>query len=394
MTGPVPRPALTLALAALVCGGLASGGLVCADENPPPAARRVDMSFEGQMHGAVQELKEKMAADPDLRGRKLKLGKFTASDLPDSRFEQQFERTFRQVAADLLDEQSPMTVSGRYDYVPGGPQNAGLQVVQMTLEIKNAQRRPLQTVIREINNSGDIAQIVGIAVAIPDTSDVARRNQAVLAAHVEPAFARPGETRVGAAGDPLHAVELRVRRGGDGPPTPVRPRDVGGRAFVDIAVGDTFEIALLNADEAADAVAVVTIDGLDVAEEFCEDPKTPGKKVYDGYVAPRGGKAVVVSGWLRTARREPGNVLSFVVNEYGKGAATARRSRGTRGVINVLFFEAVPEGERLPARAVGGEVGVGKPIDVDLETRKMTRQPVPIANVTLHYSEAAPPATP
>jgi hypothetical protein len=351
--------------------------------------RRLGMAFEGQMHSAVEELQKKMAADPELRGRKLKLGKFTGSDsLPDSRFEQRFERTFRSLAAPMLDDASDLVVSGSYDFVEGtATENAGLKVVQFTLAVKNAQRRSLQQVVREINDTGDIARIVGISVAPPDTPDVVRRNEAVRRAEEKPGFVLRDRSRVQATGNADYAVEILACRAGE-PPRPVVPRDVNGRAWIDLALGTTFEIALFNFTMRADAVAEVSIDGLDVVNEFCEDEKGVGGKSYDGYVVPRGGVVATVPGWLRTARKAQDNVLSFVVNEYGMGAATARQTRGTRGVINVQFFEAVPEGDALPRATHGREVGAGRPIDVNHEIKRMTRRDVPIVNITIHYNEA------
>lgn len=371
-----------VSMAALVAGGL----LGVASEQQ----RRFNMGFDGQMQSAIEELQRKIDADPDLRGRKVRLGKFTSSsDLPDSRFEQQFERTFRRYAVTMLDDTSDFFVSGHYDYVPAtAADNRGLRVVQIVIEVKNAQRRVLQTVIREINNSGDIARIVGIAVAPPDSGDVDARNEVVRQAHDKPSFRLRDGCRVQAASSADYALEIRARSGGVGEPRSICPRDVGGRPFFDLGVGDTFEIVLYNFAKDTDAVASVTIDGLDVIGEFCVDATEPGTSAYDGYVVPRGGSAVVIPGWLRTTKREPGNVLAFTVNEYGKGAASARASRGTRGVINVQFFEAVPKGEELPARAFGGEVGAGRPLDVAYETKAMTRRDNPIVNIAVHYNEA------
>jgi hypothetical protein len=347
--------------------------------------RRFDKTFDGQILMAVNELKMKVDADPELKGRKLRLGKFT-TELIDSHFEQQFERSLGQHAADLLSADSAFTVSGSYDYVPGTQEdNIGLKVVQFTLEVKNAQRRRLQHVIGEINNTGDITKIVPITVAIPVAKDIVKRNQAVSEADAMPAFALNGSL-VMVPGQPDYSVEIRVRRGGVEPLVPIVPVDRGGRPWVDLAVTDEFEISLVNGSQNTDAVAVVEIDGLDVVNEFCEDPKGKDGKAYEGYDVTRGGAPVAVKGWLRTVKSKTKNVYTFVVNEFGKGAATARKSRSTRGVINVQFFEAVPQGQNLPARAIG-EVGVGRPIDVDLQAKSVVRSEVPKVNLAIHYLE-------
>jgi hypothetical protein len=87
-----------------------------------------------------------------------------------------------------------------------------------------------------------------------------------------------------------------------------------------------------------------------------------------------------------SAKQNQSNVFQFVINELGKGAATARQSRSGRGVIHVQFFEVVPEGLELPARSFG-EVGTGKPIDVSYGLRQMQRRETPIANIAIRYTE-------
>lgn len=349
------------------------------------APRRLDQIFEGQMQSAVDELKTKCDTDSVLQGRRVRAGKFVAPDLPDSHFEIQFERSFKKHAGEILDDNSPFVVSGSYRFVTGTEENVGLKVVQFTVEIKDERGRVLQAVTREINNTDDIAKIVGVAVAPPDNSSIEKRNQAVEQAVQNPDFKLREQTRVHAPGHPDHAVEIRVCRGGVGAAVAEKPTNSGGRATVNFAIGDTFEVVLFNESEATDAVAVVSIEGLDVLNAFSQD-----ETVYDGYVVPRGGKPLIVPGWLRTSRKEKGNVLSFVVNELGKGAAAAIAARGTRGAITVQFFEAVPAGQQLPARSVGKEVGVGKPIDVEYTVKPMTRRDVAIATVTIHYSENLP----
>ncbi|MCA9056219.1 MAG: hypothetical protein KDA75_20460, partial [Planctomycetaceae bacterium] len=50
----------------------------------PAAPRRLEMNFKGQLSTAVDELREKMQADNQLRGRKLQPGTFFGPNLPDS----------------------------------------------------------------------------------------------------------------------------------------------------------------------------------------------------------------------------------------------------------------------------------------------------------------------
>jgi hypothetical protein len=351
------------------------------------APRRIDMNFNGQLASAVDELRQKMDADSELKGRKLRLGKFSAPLLPDSSFELEFEQRFRTLLKDRLDDASEFFVIGEYNFLPGvHPNNEGLRVVQFSIRIINRQRRTLHEVVREVNDTADIARITGTTVAPPDTTDFEERNEAAAEAFDEPQFATRSGTQVTAAGDDRYAVEIRRRAGGTGSPVAITPRSVNGMAFVDLDVADTFEIVLYSYETACDASALVTIDGLDVANTFSQD-----RVKYDGYLVSRARGSArpgthTIPGWLGTTRRQQDNVFSFVVNELGKGAATALKSRSSRGVINVQFFEAVPPDQQLPSRSFG-EVGKGKPMTVRYDVRPVKRRDVPAANISIRYSQ-------
>ncbi|MDA1018375.1 MAG: hypothetical protein O3A00_28460 [Planctomycetota bacterium] len=348
------------------------------------APRRVDMNFQGQLASAVNELQSKIKADPLLQGRKLRLGKFAGPNLPDSNFEQNFEQSFQVLAKDLITDTSDFIVRGEYDFIDGtAVENQGLQVIQFVISVVH-RRKVLQRVTREINNTADITRIIGTTVAPPDTRDIEKRNAKVTEAFDEPRFKVRNTTQITAESHQELSVEIRKRVGGSGSPIAVKPINKGGLAFVDLGVGDDFEIVLFNHANLCDAVAKISIDGLDVANEFSAD-----KAKYDGYTVPRSKDSQPgqhsVAGWLRTAKPVRDNVFRFVINQLGKGAATARRSRSSRGVINIQFFEAVPPNEQLPARTFG-EVGTGKPMTVRYRVQPMKLRDTPIVNLSIRYS--------
>ena len=348
------------------------------------APRRIDMNFNGQLASAVEELKQKMDADTELKDRKVRVGKFSAPLLPDSSFELEFERRFRAMLKDRLSDSSRFFVIGEYNFLPGThPNNQGLRVVQFSIRIVNSQRRKLHEVIREVNATADIARITGTTVSPPDTTAFDRRNDAAAHAFDTPRFGLIHGTQVTATGNSHYAVEIRRKLAG-GKSAALTPRNVNGMAFVDLGVRDTFEIALYSYESSCDASALVTIDGLDVANTFSED-----KTHYDGYLIPRqkGSKpgTHTIPGWLRTATRQKDNVFSFVIKELGQGAATALKARNSRGVITIQFFEAVPPNEQLPARSFG-EVGKGAPVTVKYNVQQMKKRAVPTASISIRYS--------
>lgn len=349
------------------------------------AQRRINMNFNGQLIAAATEIKEKIAADPELMGRKLRIAKFSGPFLPDSSFETKFEDGFRELLKDHLDESSRFFISGEYDFLPGAlEENAKLKVIQLVIKITNPQRRELHRITREINNTADIARITGSTVAPPDSKDVKERNKAVEKAFDKPQFSILGESQITTVGNNDYTVEIRKHIGGTGPAIPVIPQNQNGMAFVDLGVRDTFEIVVYTYETKCDATAVISIDGLDVANEFCED-----KKNYDGYIINRArgttpGKHLV-PGWLKTTKRSTGNVYKFVINELGQGAATERKSRNSLGMINVQFYESVPPGQKLPARSFG-EVGRGELMNVKYKTVQMTKRDTPISNISIRYN--------
>jgi hypothetical protein len=379
----MPRILLITLMAVFVSLTVTQNPLNAQDEE---VRRGLTMNLVSQVKSAADELRDKVQADNELSGRKLRLGKFVSPNLTDSSFELAFEKAFRGELKDLLDEKSQFTLSGTYDLLPGQVQeNIGLQVIQFTLIVRNQQRRELQSVTREINDSADIAQISGVTVAPPDSAKLPERNKAVADAATSPQFAVRDRTRIQAPGNSDYAVEIRRLRKGDNTPQPLVPENRNGMAFVELSVEDTFEIVLFCYGRNVDASAEVTIDGLNVLNEFNEDGVQ-----YEGYLVPRavaGNPGThLIPGWLKSAKQNQGNVFQFVINELGKGAATARQSRSGRGVIHVQFFEVVPEGQELPARSFG-EVGTGKPIDVSYGLKQMQRRETPLANIAIRYTE-------
>ncbi|MCA9048381.1 MAG: hypothetical protein KDA89_06615 [Planctomycetaceae bacterium] len=288
---------------------------------------------------------------------------------------------------DLLDESSDLLLTAEYDYVSGNnPANSDLRVIQFVLKVFNKQRRILQSVTREVNDSGDIARILGTSVAPPDSKKVEERNREVEKSFDQPSFDVKDGSLILAKNNAHYAVQILRKRNGTGNAEAVTPKSVNGQPFVDLSVNDTFEIVLFSFETRCDASVDVTIDGLSVINEFNEDGLQ-----YEGYMVPRSSSGQPgthhIPGWLKTTKSSQGNVFQFVINELGKGAATARKSRSSRGVINVQFFEAAPPGQDLPARSFG-EVGTGKPVDVDYDVIQLQRRETPIVNIAVRYSNA------
>ncbi len=390
----VYRNLACILLAAAMWGGI---GTVPAVDAAPP-----NMTLAAQLAAITDQLKGIMTKDPLLKNQKLKFGKVVNEALPDSNFELRLEQELRKLLDDQLDDRAELTLSASYDYlqVTQGD-NKGRKVIQIRLKIKDSNGRELaenvkdiNSLVREINNTNDIARILGATLAPPDVQNFEQRNEAVKKAAAKPEFATHPErpTAVIAPGQPHYAVELRKSVGGQGAPRVVPPTDERGRAFASIEVGDTYEVVLLNFDPKYDAVAKLEIDGLDTANTFHIDRDDQGPVKYPGYFVPRavGGKPGehVVPGWLHTVQKRAetkDNVFQFVVNELGKGAASAKQARSLIGMITVQFFDGAANGEKMRGRNFG-ETGQGKGMQVDYKLKELQVGTEPLSIIAIRYT--------
>jgi hypothetical protein len=341
--------------------------------------RRIAAPLRGQLINAVEELKSKMEADTLLRNSDLMLGTFKSSNLRDSNFDLEFERQVQELLSEKIVKKSDFTLIGEYNAIDGNePENQDLPIAQIVLKIVNKNFNVLQTAIREVNDTADLGVLFGVTAGLPDSKDAKVRLVELKKARENPQFALR-DNLVTALGQPEFAVGILRHPNGSSSSESVVPTDENGMAFVALQVDDRFSIALNNFDSDTRAVAKITIDGLEVVNEFRDDGGQSG-----GYVIEPGSEHIV-PGWLRSLKDKQNNVFKFVVNAMGQGAATERKARGPRGVITVQFFEASETADQLPARAFG-EIGRGELMDVDYQTKKLFLRETPISTVSIRYS--------
>ena len=152
-----------------------------------------------------------------------------------------------------------------------------------------------------------------------------------------------GETKVRTKPDSPFAVEVLVKGPTDAAAKAKAPRkDEKGRIFIDLAENDIYHLNLYNetkGNEKFDAAVTITVDGLDVFR-FSDDKKSDGKPKFSHFVIAPNEKPSTIFGWHKTNSPESkANMLSFLVTEYGKGAASEaiKAPRGTTGVITVAM---------------------------------------------------------
>jgi hypothetical protein len=354
------------------------------------ATAATNQSLEGQLAGLAADVKEFLDGDRLLKGQKLRLDKVSSSGMPDANYDQFVEQELTKLLGDAVNDRANLLLKVEYSYLVSETEtNRDNRVIQIVAKLID-NGRTIKSFLREVNNTSDISRVVGNTQAPPDTTKYKERLISVEKAFNQPQFKVHDKTQIQAAGNSNYSVEIRKRVGGKGDANAVVPMDEAGLAFAPIEIADTYEIVLLNYDQNADAVAKVDIDGLDAINTFNSDVDAAGKKVaYPGYFIPRatasGPGVHVIPGWLNTVKPGDANVFEFVVNELGKGAASALKVRGKTGVITVRFFDSYRPDEKPRGRNFG-ETGKGQPRKQDYQLVESVIGSEPLSIVTVRYS--------
>jgi hypothetical protein len=369
-------------------------------------AASVRMTFEGQMQALATDIQKALQEDPRIQGRKLAVDRFVErrKNARHANFGQRIEAEFRKLLANHVDDKAPMLLAGSYQFIEStSTDNDGLMTLMITVQILDEVNREIKVFdseggVREVNDTDDIAKAAGATVA-PPTPDPANadqslrsRNDAVKKAIENPGFLELSEGRIAAVGAPQWSIRVHRKRSADGPLRVMQPVDPDqrGLAFVDLTIGDYYEIELLNEDKTSDAVAKVTIDGLDVINHFSSDRDSAGETIQrPGYYIPAGGRALI-RGWLHTVDASEGpNVFAFKVGALGEGAATAANQRGSVGVITAQFHEAVDPAQELSGRSIG-ETTKGEGLQQSLQPKPAKVGANALATVTVRYNIPEP----
>ena len=351
----------------------------------------VNQALTGQLIGLVNDVREFLDGDRLLKGKKIRLDRVSSSGMPDTNFDQSIELKLSELLQDRIDtKEKRLILKVELSYlVSETATNLDNRVIQVTAKILEG-GRTVKSFLREVNNTSDINRILSNTVTPPDTNDYKLRLASVESTFEHPSFKVMESFQIAAPGEENYRVEIRKTSGGQGAIIPLEPLDQNGQAFTPLEISDSYEIVLYNYDMASDAVAKVDIDGLDAITTFCADVDAEGKQiVFEGYYIPRatskGPGVHIVPGWFHTLKSGDENVFEFVVNELGKGAATALKTRGKTGVITVRFFDAYKPDEQPRSRNFG-ETGKGRPRKQDYKLESVTIGSEPISQVSVRYS--------
>ena len=365
-----------------ICTGLVG----CFWASLAEAATRTTLA--GQIHSLANQVKKVLKEDPRLIDQPLQLGKFDGEgEASATNFGQRIELMLRTELSVVLKDKATHTLAGSYLFVtPDDPTLKNARILLVTVQIKDRGRQIVPISV-EVNDTDDIMQVLGLTGAAPSKPDATfqERNTAAQAAQAKPTFDVQEGTRVAAQGLPQWSMGILKKPSSRGSTSRTAPQNVNGFAFVPIAIGEYYEIELVNNDK-IDAVASVTIDGLDVANTFSSDQDSSGKPIHwPGYLVHAGGR-FVIRGWQHTIdQKAKDNVFSFRIAELGQGAASALKARGGVGVITVQFREACPPNGKLSGRSFG-ETAKGEGLAEKLTTKPMQIGENVLSTISIRYN--------
>ncbi|WP_010585818.1 hypothetical protein [Schlesneria paludicola] len=344
------------------------------------------MSLNGRINDLADLVTQNLTENPLVKGQKLALGQFDGegSSARNSNFGVELQRRLGELLANFRDDNSDYTLAGNYVYAEGAGDNLGLKIVRLVVTIKQLGKVLVTIPDIEVNETDDIDRVLGLNKAKPE-GELKDRNESTQRAVEKPEFDLVGGHRVAAKGAPEFSMGILKKSSFNGKATPVVPESVKGLAFTNVGVGEYYDIEIANNDK-ADAIASITVDGLDVTTSFTSDLGPDGKKArYPGFLVLKG-TTVVIKGWLHTVdQSKRDNVFSFVVNKLGQGAATQLNTRGAVGVITAQFRESCRPNGSL-SRSFGGETGKGAPLDQQFKLEPVKIGDRVLSTVSIRYN--------
>lgn len=346
--------------------------------------------FLGQIQGLANDVRVALKDDPRVQNQTLQLGAFDGKGAAaTTNFGGRIKKILQEELAASLSETSKYTLTGGYHYVGSSdPAQKELKILLVSARIEDERGKEIASMEREVNDSDDIFQVLGLTGARPSQPsggnnppkpqvELKKNNQAAQEAQAKPRFDVQDGTRVAAVGLPHWSMGIHKKHSHDGTGVPVVPQNVKGLAFVPVEISQYYDIELVNHDH-VDVVATLTVDSLDAANTFAVDMDETGQLIHwPGYLVPAG-QSVLIRGWLHTIDQSmKDNLFSFKVAELGQGAASPIIGRGAVGVITVQFREACPPDGKLTGRSVG-ETAKGEGLQ-----EKLTAKPVLIGENVL-----------
>lgn len=329
----------------------------------------------------AKDLKQALTTDPKLKGQRVRIGSFDNGNVPDTNFGPKIKRFLTEALGAQVSNDAEFIVKGRYDKVDSAEEvGQALKVIRIRATLEDKQTNEQFKTSVEVNDSDDIALLLGANVAPDFNAPQKKRNDQVHEAHERPKFHSLG-TKIRGSDNNHFAMEIWVKETPTEPGKPVQVQNQGGRPFVDIPIKKYYDVVLYN-ETSSEMAASLTVDGLETISTFNEDKVKPGHYL----IPPRGEHRI--RGWMKTANQEKSdNTLTFLVTELGQGAATKLKSQGEIGVITAQFSASWKEGDEPPplGRTTAKETTTGPaiPDKVEIVKRNIGRR---IETISVRYN--------
>ena len=268
----------------------------------------------------------------------------------------------------LVQEKAALRVTGTYKRVPD-PLAPDLVLLKVDAAVEDKSQEIASYSI-QVRDTGLIALSDGGTVSLAPKATREMRNKALQPALQQPSY-HVQNTIIRTRPQSPFGLEVLVTSRQHAPTDvagwnripPRAPINQNGEAYVAINRDEVYALRVHNKMK-HEAAVTTTIDGVDVFtfSEIRDEHGLPRYK--QNIIAPGTGMIV---GWHKTNQRSD----SFLVTEYGKGAASkvGIPAQGKVGVITVRFALAwqgknIPE-EEMGARDGGNETGFGPPVRVN-----------------------------
>lgn len=243
-----------------------------------------------------------------------------------------------------LSDQAPLRIDGQVTIEDdpsdlGSPQHERFLVVKTTMTLFEGNEE-IFPITFYFDRSRDIVQAAGLGLALQadDTrrihQDIRSKRQSVV--RNERTFVVDSESQIKNSAASPYAVEIMTKSPVGRQFKPRRPaKEKTVTPFVPIGVGEIYAVKFHNDSEREVAIGL-KIDGIDQFQ-FSEDrDEKTGRPKYTHWIV-RAGQSLLIQGWHLTSAKSDANIASFVVTQYGKGAAQPlnRPDESQDGVITL-----------------------------------------------------------
>lgn len=335
--------------------------------------------FRGSLPAELAEAaKQILAVMDDVKQPRIEVGQFIpvgsspANGGPGLRLE--LIQALEAQRAGVVQADALLAINGKF-LIVDDPEDAKtaesrrLQAERITLNIDDKTTgdtvKPISVFVRRLR---DIATIEGTTVSLDPHADAREQGQDIRQ-HQQKPLAFIDGTKIRATADSPFTLQVGVKPL-DAVNATAKFRDATlehGYPYVAIDKGELYELSFHNGSREEVAISV-KIDGID-SFTFSDDRHAQTHRpLYTHYIVPHG-ETLVIPGWLKTIDpKRHDNYLSFLVTEYGQGAASqfTTQSQGQIGVITVHVSKShLPGSGRAKSSA---ETGFGPPIKANLKS--------------------------